>query len=90
MGSSQVRISDLVHELVSSVYRRCQLRNRILPTRRSVSIYFEQSMAAIILLVSYEEFKKASEADLAPMRIHEGTIGLTDIHFPSSAVFSDM
>ena len=26
-------------------------------------------------LVSYEEFKKASEADLAPMRISEGTIG---------------
>ena len=27
------------------------------------------------LLVSYDEFKKASEADLAPMRISEGTIG---------------
>ena len=26
-------------------------------------------------LVSYDEFKKASEADLAPMRISEGTIG---------------
>lgn len=25
--------------------------------------------------VSYEEFKKATEADLKPMRIHEGTIG---------------
>ena len=25
--------------------------------------------------VSYDEFKRASEADLAPMRISEGTIG---------------
>lgn len=27
------------------------------------------------MLVSYEEFKQASEADLKPMRVHEGTIG---------------
>lgn len=27
------------------------------------------------MLVSYEEFKRASEADLKPMRVHEGTIG---------------
>jgi hypothetical protein len=26
-------------------------------------------------LVSYDEFKKATEADLSQMRIHEGTIG---------------
>ena len=29
----------------------------------------------VFTLVSYDEFKKASEADLAPMRISEGTIG---------------
>lgn len=28
------------------------------------------------LSVSYEEFKKATEADLNPMRVHEGTIGV--------------
>ena len=26
-------------------------------------------------LVSYDEFKKATEAELAPMRVHEGTLG---------------
>ncbi|KIM39361.1 hypothetical protein M413DRAFT_198003 [Hebeloma cylindrosporum] len=35
--------------------------------------------------VSYEEFKKASEADLAPMRIHEGTIAFM---FESSMMFT--
>ena len=90
MGSNQVRISDLAPELASSVYRRCQLRNGILSTWRSVSIYSQESLVAIILLVSYEVFKKASEADLAPMRIHEGTIGLNDIHFPSNSIFSDI
>jgi homogentisate 1,2-dioxygenase len=29
----------------------------------------------LFTLVSYDEFKKASEADLVPMRISEGTIG---------------
>ena len=29
----------------------------------------------MFILVSYDEFKKASEADLAPLRISEGTIG---------------
>jgi hypothetical protein len=90
MGSSQVRISGLVLELASLDYRRCQLRNGILPPRRLVSIYFQESLVAMISLVSYEEFKKASEADLAPMRIHEGTIGLADTHFPSSPVFPDI
>ncbi|KAJ7163880.1 homogentisate 1,2-dioxygenase [Mycena crocata] len=35
--------------------------------------------------VSYEEFKKASEADLKPMRIHEGTIAFM---FESSMMFT--
>jgi hypothetical protein len=89
-GSNQVCISDVALELASSVYRRCELRNGILPTRRSVFIYSQESFVAIISLVSYEVFKNASEADLVPMRIHEGTIGLTEIHFPSSSVFSDI
>ncbi|EEB92746.1 hypothetical protein MPER_08700 [Moniliophthora perniciosa FA553] len=35
--------------------------------------------------VSYEEFKKATEAELAPMRIHEGTIAFM---FESSMMFT--
>lgn len=29
-------------------------------------------------IVSYEEFNNASEADLQPMRIHEGTLGIVE------------
>ena len=32
-------------------------------------------IANVSTLVSYDVFKQASEADLAPMRISEGTIG---------------
>ena len=29
----------------------------------------------LLLAVSYDEFKKATEAELEPMRVHEGTLG---------------
>ena len=33
------------------------------------------TMLSIYLSVSYDEFKKATEAELGPMRVHEGTLG---------------
>ena len=29
----------------------------------------------LLIVVSYDEFKKATEAELQPMRVHEGTLG---------------
>ncbi|KAG5735072.1 hypothetical protein E4T56_gene20513 [Termitomyces sp. T112] len=35
---------------------------------------------SFLRIVSYNEFKKATESDLAPMRVHEGTIASLHEH----------
>lgn len=54
--------------------RWCKLRGWILSPRRYVSLLVSLNPNLKTLLVSYDEFKKASEAELQPRRIHEGTL----------------
>jgi homogentisate 1,2-dioxygenase len=43
----------------------------------------------VTVVVSYEQFKNATEADLQPMRIHEGTIGISvEIYLKQKLIFS--
>ena len=74
--------SNLVRWALVSVLRNWLSFQVVLATRQDsalmvVCYYLVGSIAnyQFFTLVSYETFKNASEADLAPMRISEGTIG---------------
>ena len=63
--------------MMSSLQEGSATRLASVPTEVNRTSHSPSHPCANDILVSYEEFKKATETELGPMRVHEGTMGMS-------------